>query len=109
MTSRLAALDNEMSSQELAEVRQLIQLTRRALTDIAAANRRMQEAVRGQFEEMQRQFEESFIHLGLTNGQEDHINALVTDHRDRLLEALGEGQSSEEFLGRVIRKLGAYI
>lgn len=109
MTSRLAALDNEMSSHELAEIRQLIQLTRRALTDIAVANRRVQEAVRGQFEEMQRQFEDSFIHLGLTNGQEDHINTLVTDHRDRLLEALSEGQSNEEFLARVIRKLGAYI
>ncbi|HLO96753.1 MAG TPA: response regulator [Burkholderiaceae bacterium] len=108
-TSRLAALDNEMNSHELAEVHQLIQMTRRALSDIASSNRRVQSAVRGQFEEMQHQFEESFLHLGLTGGQEDHINSLIADHRDRLLDTLSECQSSEEFLGRVIRKLGAYI
>ena len=109
MTSRVAALDNDITSHELAEIRRLVQMTRRALTDIAASERHLQAAVRGQFEEMQHQFEESFIHLGLTSGQEDYINALVTDHRDRLLEALGEAKSNEEFLARVIRKLSAYI
>ncbi len=109
MTSRLIALDNEMTSQELAEIRQLIQITRRALTDIADSNHRLQTAVRSQFEEMQHQFEESFIHLGLTSPQEDHINLLITENRDRLLGVLKEGQANEEFLGRVIRKLGTFI
>ncbi len=109
MISRVATLDNEMTSHELAEIRRLVQMTRHALTDIAAGHRHLQGAVRGQFDEMRRQFEESFLHLGLTAGQEDHINLLVTEHRDHLLQALTEAQSNEEFLNRVIRKLSAYI
>lgn len=109
MASRITALDNEMSGKELDEFRQLIQITRRALTDIADGNHRLQEAVRLQFEEMQHQFEESFIHLGLTSPQEDQINLLVTDNRDRLLGLLKEGQNNEDFLGRVIRKLGTFV
>ena len=109
MTSRLAALDNEMTSHELAEVRQLIQITRRALSDIADSNHSLQQAVRLQFEELQHQFEESFLHLGLTSRQEDHLNLLITENRDRLLGVLKEGQANEEFLGRVIRKLGSFV
>lgn len=107
--ARVSALDNEMTTRDLANFRHLVGMTRDALTEISARNRAQLLEVRQHFEALSSDVETSFLHLGLSHVQEEHLSAIIKQHTDAVLQTLAHSQEVEQFLGKVINKLGQYV
>ncbi|MDT9000156.1 response regulator [Paucibacter sp. APW11] len=106
--TRVAALDSELATRDLANFRHLVGMTRDALTDISARNKAQSQEVHKLFESLSADVENSFLHLGLTHVQEEHLSGIIKQYMDAVLQTLDQSQEVEQFLGRVINKLGTY-
>ncbi|MBY0236621.1 MAG: response regulator [Burkholderiaceae bacterium] len=106
---RVAALDTEMAARELADVRHLVAMTRNALADISARNHKQIEEVKATFESLASQVESSFMHLGLTHSQEDHLSTIIKQHMDAVMTTFSQSHEVEQFLARVIDKLNQQV
>ncbi len=103
---RVGALESLVATRDLADVRHLVSMTRNALTDISARNQAQQREVKQVFDSLNAEVENSFLHLGLTQSQEDHLSSIIKQHLEAALAVLSKSQEVEAFLGRVIHKLG---
>lgn len=102
---RVAALDTELATRDLADVRHLVSMTRNALTDISARSHTQRMEVQGVFEELSEEVEASFIKLGLTDDQENFLSSIIKKHAAQVMASLDKSQEVEKFLGKIISKL----
>jgi len=102
---RVAALDTELATRDLADVRYLVNMTRNALTDISARSHTQRMEVQRAFEDLSEEVEASFVKLGLTDDQENFLSSIIKKHAAQVMASLDKSQEVEQFLGRVINKL----
>ncbi|MFG6446684.1 PleD family two-component system response regulator [Roseateles sp. BYS180W] len=107
--AKMAALESAMTARDLADVRHLVSMTTEALTDIAKRNQAQLGEVRTLFEELKQQIEDSFLHLGLTQSQEEHLAYIVRTHMESVMTVLGKSSEIEHFLSRIITKLKQHV
>ncbi|WP_428503134.1 response regulator [Roseateles sp.] len=105
---RVGALEAVVATKDLADVRYLVSMTRDALTDISARNQAQRQEVKQVFDSLNAEVENSFLHLGLSQSQEDHLSSIIKQHLEAAMGALGKSQEVEKFLGRVIHKLSQH-
>ncbi|MCV2360781.1 MULTISPECIES: response regulator [Roseateles] len=105
---RVAALDTELASRDLADVRHLVSMTRGALTDISARSQAQRMEIQRAFEELTEEVELSFVKLGLTDDQENFLSNIIKKQAAKVMGSLDQSQEVEQFLGRVIHKLNQH-
>ncbi|MCV2351676.1 PleD family two-component system response regulator [Paucibacter sp. Y2R2-4] len=106
---RVAALDTELATRDLADVRHLVSMTRNALTDISARSHTQRMEVQGVFEELSEEVEASFMKLGLTDDQENFLSSIIKKHAAQVMASLDKSQEVEKFLGKIINKLNQQV
>ncbi|MEJ6004648.1 response regulator [Paucibacter sp. AS339] len=105
--TKVIALDNERAIRELNDkVIKMVGMTRLTLADISERNHAQSREVQGLFESLAKEVEDSFIHLGLMQQQEDFLSGLVSNYRDAAVRSLDKGKETEVRLSRVIEQLG---
>jgi CheY-like chemotaxis protein len=105
IVSRLKALDVETERAGIENTQKLVALTREALVDISAqqhANRLHMSQV---FQRMQTEVEQSFIHLGLTESQEEHLSSTLLRYVNEAMAIFDHSNQIESHLKRLISKL----
>ncbi len=106
---RVAALDTELATRDLADVRHLVGMTRNALTDISARSHTQRMEVQRAFEGLSEDVEASFMKLGLTDDQENFLSNIIKKYYAQVMESLDKSQEVEKFLGKVITKLNQQV
>jgi len=104
-TTRLVGIDSGRAMAELANTKQLIQITHEALTSLSAREHVLRMQVREVFNRLCSEVEDSFISLGLTDDQEHRLSHLVQSHGDEVMALLDSGQEAERQLQQVIAGL----
>lgn len=107
--ARVAALDTELTARDLKDIRHLVSMTSEALTDVSARSHAQRMEVKHLFENLSAEVETSFLHLGLTQSQEDHLSSIIRHHMDAVLSTLDKSKELETFLGKVISKLKQHV
>ncbi|MDO9236632.1 MAG: response regulator [Aquabacterium sp.] len=105
IVARLRALDIETEKSSFEITQKLISATREALLDISAqqhANRMQMGQV---FQRMRSEVEQSFIHLGLTERQEEHLASTLQRHVAEALGVFDHSNQIEAHLKGLIAKL----
>ena len=77
-------------------------------TDNGFLNKAQSQEVHKLFESLSADVENSFLHLGLTHVQEEHLSGIIKQYMEAVLQTLDQSQEVEQFLGRVINKLSTY-
>lgn len=106
IVSRMRSLDMETEKSRFEQHQMLVSLTREALVDISAqqhANRMLMTQV---FQRMNSEVEHSFIHLGLSETQEDHLSSTLKRHVSEALAVFDQIDEIEAHLNKLISKLG---
>jgi hypothetical protein len=103
--TQVQALDARHAAAQLEGSRKLVQLTRDALMDVSARDLEQRRAVRDIFERLNSVVEDSFISLGLTASQEDHLAGVIRHHGAKVEQALESGQEVQKRLEHIIRQL----
>jgi hypothetical protein len=106
---RLAAIDSAQAVRDLDTLSRLVQMTHQALADIAARSQAQQLTVAGLCESLNERLEHSFLQLGLTNVQEDHLVDLIQGHRRAVLAELAQGQALDARLREISSQLRAQL
>lgn len=107
--SLVTALDAGATARDLDEIRKLVTMTRDALTDIQARSHSQRMEVQHLAQRLHEQVEASFLHLGLTASQEDQVSGIIREHGEDVLKALDQGRELQDFLQRIVQKLGQYV
>jgi len=101
----LHALDATHSQQDLSRTKEIIQLTRETLSDLAA----QQHATRMQLAQILRamttEVEHSFIHLGLSATQEDQLTNTLHKHVAEVMVVVSQVDEIEMHLEQLVRKI----
>lgn len=103
--TRVAALDAEQAARDLASTRDLVDLTRDALTDISAQGHAQRMQVRAVLGRLAAQFEQAFLSLGLTQSQEDFLIDTLRERTAEVMDTLARSQEVEARLQAVIERL----
>ncbi|MEJ6007102.1 response regulator [Paucibacter sp. AS339] len=106
---RVAALDTELATRDLADVKHLVGMTRNALTDISARSNTQRMEIQRVFEDLTEEVEASFMKLGLTDDQENFLSSIIKKHAAQVMESLDKSHEVEQFLRRVISKLNQQV
>ena len=105
--TKVAALDNEVAVRQLNDkIIKMVAMTRVALTDISSRNRDQAREVNELFEALARDMEDSYIHLGLMQQQEDFLSGLVKNYKESAVRTLAKSKETESRLMQVIDQLG---
>ncbi len=104
--ARLAAIDNQAVVRDLDAAQGLLAASQEALATLSRQNHDVLVSVRSACDTLHARLEDSFIHLGLMPGQEDHLSELVRQHSAAVLVALQQGEAAETALRRVVERLG---
>ncbi|MDZ7814108.1 MAG: response regulator [Ideonella sp.] len=107
--SLVTALDAGTTARDLDEIRKLVTMTRDALTDIQARSHAQRMEVQQLAQRLNEQVEASFLHLGLTATQEDQVSGIIREHGEDVLKALDQGRELQDYLQRIVQKLGQYV
>ncbi|TDM04901.1 MAG: hypothetical protein C4K60_20925 [Ideonella sp. MAG2] len=105
----VTALDAGTTARDLDEIRKLVTMTRDALADIQARSQVQRMEVQQLTQRLHQQMETSFLSLGLTTSQEDQVSSIVREHGDDVLKTLDQGRELQNFLQRIVQKLGQYV
>ncbi|MFY7864689.1 response regulator [Roseateles sp.] len=105
--TKVVAIDNELALRQLNDkFVKMMAMTRFALTDISVRNQELASAVKALFEAMAKDMEDSYVHLGLMQQQEDFLSGLVKSYKDSAMQSLTKSQETEGRLRQVIEQLG---
>lgn len=105
--TKVVALDNEVAIRQLNDkVIKMMAMTRLALTDISVRNQDQASEVKVLFEALAKDMEDSYIHLGLMQQQEDFLSGLVKSYKESAVQSLAKSQETEGRLRQVIEQLG---
>lgn len=107
LLSRMRSLDVETEKAALEEARQTVTLTRDALVDISAQQHADQMHMGQVFQRMNHEIEQSFIHLGLTEQQEEHLSGTLQRYINEALAIFDHSHEVESHLNRLISRLHA--
>lgn len=105
LVARMRALDAENQHHDAEHARRLVALTRETLVDIAAqqhANRMHLEQV---FQRMRTAIEHAYIHLGLSETQEELLSDTVQRHLEQAMSIFDQSNQIDAHMQRLIRKL----
>lgn len=105
--ARMRALDVDVEKSGFEHTQRLIAATREALVDISAqqhANRMHLDQV---FQRMRNEVEQSFIHLGLSESQEEQLSSTLQRHIGEAMAAFDDANQIESHLHKIIGKLHA--
>jgi CheY-like chemotaxis protein len=105
MVARLRSLDAEAEVTRLAAANRLVTLTRQALQDINQQYLQQRQQLSEVFAHLRADVEESFIHLGLTQRQEDHLSEMLNRHLAEATAIFERSGQLTDHLERVIGKL----
>jgi CheY-like chemotaxis protein len=103
--SRMRSLDVETEKSSLENSQHLVQITRDTLVDIAAqqhANRLQLGAI---FQRMNSEVEQSFIHLGLSEVQEEHLSSTLRRHISEAMHIFDQSNQVDDHMTRLITRL----
>jgi hypothetical protein len=82
-----------------------VTLTRQALQDINQQHLAQREQLAEVFSRLRADLEESFIHLGLTQQQEDHLSEMLRRHLGAATGIFERSGQVNEHMERIIGKL----
>lgn len=105
--TRLCAVDTETDKAEFAHSHDLVAVTREALVDISAQQHANRMHLAHVFERMRFEVEQSFIHLGLTEQQEEQLAATLHRYIGEAMGVFDHSNQIEDHLNKLIDKLGA--
>ena len=107
LLARLQSLDVESEKADLEHTQRLVDLTRDTLVDISA----QQHAIRVQLgqilQHMHAEVEESFIHLGLSETQEETLSNTLRRHIDQAMSVFDQSNQIDQHMTRLIAKLAS--
>jgi hypothetical protein len=107
IVARMRALDIEMEKSSFEHSQKLVAATREALVDISAqqhANRMQMGQV---FQRMDSEVEQSYVHLGLSEAQEEHLSGMLKRYMAEALAVFDHSNQIEAHLQKLISKLNA--
>ena len=115
LTMALQGADARLAALETAHIERRKQSANQwALQSIKATIAELQEAQQNQHiagaritEELQEALMKSYVHLGLTDGQEHYISDLVQGYLDQLVGVFDQGEDTQKMLGGVLETLEA--
>lgn len=107
IVSRMRALDVETEKSHLEHSQKMVDMTREALVDISAqqhANRLQMGQV---FQRMNSEVEQLFIHLGLSEPQEEQLSNTLRRHINEAMGVFDHSNQIEAHLNKLIARLKA--
>jgi DNA-binding response OmpR family regulator len=107
MAARLRTLDGDLEKSSYAEAHKAVAATRAALTEIVAQEHDSHERMNRVFARMGQDIEASFIHLGLSEVQEEHLSIVLRRHFSEAMETLEQSNQIEARLQQLISRLNA--
>lgn len=107
MVVRLRALDIETEKSSFEVNQRLISATRDALVDISAQQHANRMHLGQVFQRMRSEVEQSFIHLGLSEQQEEHLASTLQRHVSEAMSVFDHSNQIEAHLNGLISKLNA--
>lgn len=107
IVSRMRALDVEMEKTSFEHTQKLVSVTREALVDISAQQHANRLHMGQVFQRMHSEVEESFIHLGLTESQEEHLSNTLKRYIGEAMGVFDHSNQIESHLNKLIARLHA--
>lgn len=105
--ARLRALDVELEKSSFEHTQRLIAATREALVDISAQQHANRMHMGQVFQRMRGEVEQSFIHLGLTESQEEHLSNTLLRYINEAMSVFDHSNQIDAHLNKIIGKLHA--
>lgn len=107
IVARMRSLDMETENTHLEQNKHLVQLTRDTLVDISAQQHANRMHMGKVFQEMNYEIEQSFVHLGLTEQQEDLLSNTLQRHIKEALSIFDQSNEIEKLMHGLINRLHA--
>lgn len=105
IVARLRALDNELEKSSFEHTQKLVAATREALVDISAQQHANRMHMGQVFQRMHSEVEQSFIHLGLSESQEEHLSNTLKRYIGEAMGVFDHSNQIEAHLNKLISKL----
>lgn len=105
--ARVRSLDIETANASLENTARLVKLTREALIDISAQQHATRLQMNSVFQHMREEIENAFVHLGLTESQENLVAGTMTRHVQEALGMFDQSHQIEAHIESLIGKLTA--
>ncbi|EHR70489.1 response regulator with CheY-like receiver domain and winged-helix DNA-binding domain [Burkholderiales bacterium JOSHI_001] len=105
LVARVRSLEAEAEVNRLSAANRLVTLTRQALLDINQQHVAQRDQLAEVFARLRADLEESFIHLGLTQQQEDHLSEMLRRHLGAATGIFERSGQVNEHMERLIGKL----
>lgn len=105
IVSRMKAIDVEMEKSSFAHAQKLMAATREALADISARQHANRLHLGQVFQRMHSEVEQSFIHLGLSESQEEHLSNTLRRHIAEAAGVFEQSKQIESHLNTLISRL----
>lgn len=103
--ARLRAMDVELEKSSFEHSQKLVAATREALVDISAQQHANRLHMGQVFQRMHSEVEQSFIHLGLTESQEEHLSSTLRRYISEAMGVFDQSNQIEAHLNKLISKL----
>lgn len=107
IVARMHSLDIEMEKSSFEHSQKLVVATRAALVEISAQQHANRIHMGQVFQRMSSEVEESFIHLGLTESQEEHLTNTLKRYIGEAMRVFDHSNQIEAHLQKLISKLNA--
>ena len=105
IVARMRSLDVETENTNLEHNKHLVQLTRDTLVDISAQQHANRMHMGKVFQEMNYEIEQSFVHLGLTEQQEDLLSSTLQRHIKHALSIFDQSNEIEQLMNGLNTRL----
>ena len=105
--ARVRSLDIETANASLENTARLVKLTREALIDISAQQHATRLQMNSVFQHMREEIENAFVHLGLTESQENLVAGTMSRHVQEALSMFDQSHQIEAHIESLIGKLTA--
>jgi len=107
IVGRMRALDIEMEKSSFEHSQKLVAVTREALVDISAQQHANRMHMGQVFQRMDSEVEQSFVHLGLTETQEELLSNMLKRYMGEAMAVFDHSNQIEAHLHKLINKLNA--
>jgi CheY-like chemotaxis protein len=107
IVARMRALDIEMEKSNFEHSQKLVAATREALVDISAQQHANRLHMGQVFQRMDSEVEQSFVHLGLTETQEELLSNILKRYMGEAMAVFDHSNQIEAHLQKLISKLNA--
>lgn len=105
IVSRMRALDVELEKSSFEHIQKLVAVTREALVDISAQQHANRMHMGQVFQRMHTEVEHSFIHLGLSESQEEHLSNTLKRYISEAMGVFDHSNQIEAHLNKLIARL----